>query len=89
MTVLFISWLFMNTHHFQHATALFYEADYQSALRAINIYLELKPRSSMGFNNRALIHLHMGESATAREDMRTSIMLNHLNYVAYFNLFSV
>lgn len=43
----------------------------------------------MAFNNRGLIQLHRGESVLAREDLEIALQLNHLNYVAYFNLFSV
>ena len=43
----------------------------------------------MAFNNRALIHLKMGNSSLAKEDIQTSLELNHLNYIAYFNLFSI
>lgn len=59
----------MNIHtdnKYQLATVLFYEAKYDNALRAINQYIETKPRSSMAFNNRALIHLNMGNSSLAK-----------------------
>ena len=82
----------MNIHtdnKYQMATVLFYEAKYDSALRSINQYIETKPRSSMAFNNRALIHLNMGNSSLAKEDIKFALELNHLNYIAYFNLFSV
>ena len=43
----------------------------------------------MAFNNRALIHLKMGNPSLAKEDLQTALELNHLNYVSYFNLFSI
>ena len=55
--------------HFQTATLLFYEAKYNDALRTINKFLDHKPRSSMGFNNRGLIQLYMGNSGQAKEDV--------------------
>lgn len=58
----------LSENNFQNATILFYEARYDNALRAINRYLEGKPRSSMGFNNRALIYFKMGQSSLAKED---------------------
>lgn len=74
---------------FQTATLLFYEAKYDQALRAITQYIQQKPRSSMAFNNRGLIQLSMGRPDLAKEDLETALQLNHLNYVAYFNLLSV
>jgi lipoprotein NlpI len=47
-------------NYFRTATILFYEGRMDEALNAINRYLELKPSNSLGFNNRALIHFHMG-----------------------------
>ena len=77
------------SNNYQAATVLFYEAQYDNALRAINQFISTKPRSSMAFNNRALIHLHMGNPSLAKEDIKVSLELNHLNYIAYFNLFSI
>lgn len=56
---------------------------------AIDRYLRAKPSSSLAYNNRALMHLHLGQIQKAREDISVALQLNHLNYVAYFNLFSV
>lgn len=76
-------------NYFRTATILFYEGKYEEAIRSINRYLEFKPSNSLAFNNRALMYFHMGQNSQAREDIITSIQLNHLNYVSYFNLFSV
>ena len=76
-------------NHFGTATVLFYEGRYEEALMAINQFIAIKPSNSLAFNNRALINFSRGHSSSAKEDIATALQLNHLNYVAYFNLFSV
>ncbi len=56
---------------------------------AIDRYIRAKPSSSLAYSNRALMHFHLGQTSKAREDISVALQLNHLNYVAYFNLFSV
>lgn len=76
-------------NHFGTATVLFYEGRYEEALMAINQFIAIKPSNSLAFNNRALINFSRGHLSSAKEDIATALQLNHLNYVAYFNLFSV
>ena len=78
-----------NETNFKAATLLYYEGKYQQALLAINQYLQVKPSSSMGFNNRALIQAKLGSPTLAKEDIFQALQITHLNYVAYFNLFSI
>lgn len=73
---------------FQTATLLFYENKLEEALLALNQAIRLKP-SSVSFSNRALIHLHLGLPAQAREDIGLALSIDHLNFAAYLNLSSI
>jgi Flp pilus assembly protein TadD len=76
-------------HHFRTATLLFYESNYEQALEAINRCLSLQRGSSMIYSNRALIHYHMGSFQLAQQDIAAALALNPLNYIVYFNAFSM
>jgi len=43
----------------------------------------------MLYSNRALFYSQSGNVDQAAEDLKMAINLNYLNYVAYFNLFSL
>jgi hypothetical protein len=43
----------------------------------------------MGYNNRAIAHYRLGHLAEAEEDLKLSVEMDHLNFIAYFNLFSL
>lgn len=43
----------------------------------------------MLYSNRALFYYQMKSNEKAIEDLETAIEINYLNYIAYFNLFSI
>lgn len=47
------------------------------------------PNNSALYSNRALFHSQLGNIDSAVDDLIKSIEFNYLNYVAYFNLFSL
>lgn len=51
--------------------------------------IAMSPQSSALYSNRALFHSQLGRLDAAVQDLCEAIRRNHLNYVAYFNLFSL
>jgi tetratricopeptide (TPR) repeat protein len=47
------------------------------------------PINSALYSNRALFHSQLGDIDAAVEDLLKAVNFNYLNYVAYFNLFSL
>lgn len=43
----------------------------------------------MGYNNIAIAHYRLGHIHEAFRDLNKSIELDHLNFISYFNLFSL
>jgi Flp pilus assembly protein TadD len=43
----------------------------------------------MVLNNRGIVNYRLGNFSQARQDLENSIKLDHLNFLAYFNLFSI
>jgi len=75
--------------NFESATEKFYSMDYASGLEEIDRCIENNPSSSIMFGNRALFYIQTGQLEYAYEDLVHSLELNHLNYIAYFNMFSL
>jgi tetratricopeptide (TPR) repeat protein len=51
--------------------------------------IHYSPKNSALYSNRALFHSQLGNIDAAVDDLVNAINYNYLNYVAYFNLFSL
>lgn len=74
---------------FKSASDRFEDNNYLEGLDLITRCIDHCPRNSLLYSNRALFHAQLGDLDGALNDLNHAISLNHLNYVAYFNLFSL
>lgn len=51
--------------------------------------IAISPNNSALYSNRALFYSQLGQLELALHDLNAAITHNYLNYVAYFNLFSL
>ena len=49
----------------------------------------MQPHISALFSNRAIAYYHLKEPHTSLEDLEKAIRINHQNFIAYFNIFSI
>lgn len=68
---------------------MYREGNYEACLALLNDCILLEPARSILFSNRAIANFHLKEIAESFCDLNLSVRLNHLNYLAYFNLFSL
>ena len=71
------------------ASSHFEDNEYEQGLELMSQCIALSPQSSALYSNRALFHSQLGHLEAAVQDLAEAIRRNHLNYVAYFNLFSL
>jgi hypothetical protein len=74
---------------FEESTEMYRQGNYPVCLALLNDVILLDPSRSTYYSNRAISHFHHHQLELALCDLETSIRLNHLNYTAYFNLFSL
>lgn len=74
---------------FRLASSHFEDNEYEKGLELMSQCIALSPHSSALYSNRALFHSQLGHIEAAVQDLSEAIRRNHLNYVAYFNLFSL
>lgn len=74
---------------FVQASEYFEERDYHQGLEFISKCILQDETNSLLFSNRGLFYAQLGENELAAGDLNRAIKLSHLNYVAYFNLFSL
>lgn len=74
---------------FIRASEEFEDRNYQKGLGLISRCIEKDRENSLLYCNRGLFFAQLGENETAARDLEKAIELNHLNYLAYFNLFSL
>lgn len=74
---------------FDESTSMYLEGNYPVCLALLNDCILLEPTLSILYSNRAISNFSLQEIDSALADLQKSIEINHLNYVAYFNLFSL
>jgi tetratricopeptide (TPR) repeat protein len=67
----------------------FQEGRYSEGLATVNRLLLKNPTNSSLLLNRALFHSQMNEDQYAMVDIRSALVSNPHNYLAYFNMFSL
>jgi tetratricopeptide (TPR) repeat protein len=73
----------------KNITHLFYNGDYELGRQEITQLIEADPDNSMLLSNRALFNSQLGLNPEAVHDLHAALRINPLNYIAYFNLFSI
>ena len=73
----------------QEAHTCYNQGQYQACVALLNDCLLFSPSSSPLLSNRALANYSLEHFVEAINDLRQSIQVDHLNYIAYFNLFSL
>jgi hypothetical protein len=63
--------------------------NYQTCIALLNDCLVLSPKSPILYSNRAIARFHIHQQFQAFQDLNSCIQIDHLNYIAYFNLFSL
>lgn len=68
---------------------MYKEGNYPVCLALLNDCILLEPTLSILYSNRAISNFGLKEIDDALLDLQTSVQINHLNYIAYFNIFSI
>jgi len=58
-------------------------------LEEVDKLIEQDPHNSVLYANRSLFLVELGHIRQAIKDLKSSIELDYLNYISYFNLFSI
>lgn len=74
---------------FIRASQEFEDRDYEKGILLISRCIDKDQENSQLYCNRGLFFAQLGENDSAKKDLEKAILLNHLNYLAYFNLFSL
>ena len=74
---------------FRESTKMYCEGSYSACVALLTDCLNLQPCRSVLYSNRAIGHHHLRDREASLADLQRAVSLNHLNYIAYFNLFSL
>jgi hypothetical protein len=74
---------------FDESTEMYRQGNYPVCLALLNDCILLEPAHSTLYSNRAISNFGLKWPSDALSDLQRSIEINHLNYIAYFNLFSI
>lgn len=74
---------------FQNSTEMYCQGNYEACLALLSDCLALDFDRSIIYSNRAIANYHLKQMENSFEDLEQALRINHLNYIAYFNLFSL
>lgn len=73
---------------FHEATAFYNSRQFEPCLNLLTKCISGNVTSMM-LNNRGVVRYRLGNFSEARQDLLNSLKQDHLNFLAYFNLFSI
>jgi hypothetical protein len=74
---------------FDESTEMYRQGNYPVCLALLSDCILLEPAHSTLFSNRAISNFGLKWPDDALSDLQRSIEINHLNYIAYSNLFLI
>lgn len=74
---------------FRDSTDMYCQGNYAACLALLSDCLALESDRSILYSNRSIAYYHLKQLENSFEDLELSLRANHLNYIAYFNLFSL
>jgi tetratricopeptide (TPR) repeat protein len=74
---------------FSDSTEMYCQGNYEACLALLSDCLALGFDRSIIYSNRSIANYHIKQIDNSFEDLEQALRTNHLNYIAYFNLFSL